>query len=44
MGGKPAARVRDTVVKGKIVTGSPTVLIGSPLDGIACEPCKISAM
>jgi len=44
MGGKPAARMGDSVVKGKIVTGSPTVLIGGAMDGIACEPCKIAAM
>ena len=43
MSGKPAARVRDSVVKGKIVTGSPTVLIGDSADGVACEPCKNAA-
>ncbi|SDZ62523.1 hypothetical protein SAMN05421547_1691, partial [Delftia lacustris] len=29
MSGQPAARITDSVVKGKIVTGSRTVLIGS---------------
>src|SRR5258708_13032165 len=32
MSGKPAARITDSVVKGKIVTGSLTVLIGSQGD------------
>src|SRR3989442_1051445 len=38
MSGKPAARITDSVVKGKIVTGSLTVLIGSQ-GGLACSVC-----
>jgi len=38
MSGKPAARITDSVVKGKIVTGSRTVLIGSQ-GGLACSVC-----
>ena len=38
MSGKPAARISDSVVKGVIVTGSRTVLIGSQ-GGIACSEC-----
>lgn len=38
MSGKPAARISDSVVKSKIVTGSRTVLIGSQ-DGLACSEC-----
>ncbi|MDR3016138.1 MAG: DUF6531 domain-containing protein, partial [Delftia acidovorans] len=36
--GQPAARITDSVVKGKIVTGSRTVLIGSQ-GGLACSVC-----
>lgn len=38
MSGKPAARIGDRVVNGKIVTGSRTVLIGSQ-GGVACSEC-----
>ncbi|MGE8403483.1 MAG: DUF6531 domain-containing protein, partial [Delftia tsuruhatensis] len=38
MSGQPAARITDSVVKGKIVTGSRTVLIGSQ-GGLACSVC-----
>ncbi|WP_326538133.1 RHS repeat-associated core domain-containing protein [Pseudorhodoferax sp.] len=38
MRGKPAARIDDSVVEGKIVTGSRTVLIGSQ-GGRACSEC-----
>ncbi|MBK0116130.1 MULTISPECIES: DUF6531 domain-containing protein, partial [unclassified Delftia] len=38
MSGQPAARITDSVVKGKIVTGSLTVLIGSQ-GGLACSVC-----
>ena len=38
MTGKPAARISDEVVRGKIITGSGTVLIGSQ-GGIACSSC-----
>lgn len=38
MSGKPAARITDSVVHGKIITGSRTVLIGSQ-GGVACSVC-----
>ncbi|MCG8428159.1 MAG: DUF6531 domain-containing protein, partial [Chromatiales bacterium] len=38
MSGKPAVRIGDKVVKGKIVQGSATVLIGSA-GGVACSVC-----
>ena len=38
MSGKPAARISDSVVKGVIITGSATVLIGSQ-GGVACSEC-----
>lgn len=42
MSGKPAARIGDSVVKGKIVTGSPSVLIGDIAEGQAdaCPTCE----
>ena len=40
MTGQPAARIGDSVVKGKIITGSPTVLIGDATGGMADSPCK----
>ncbi|WP_068638332.1 phospholipase A2 [Thauera butanivorans] len=38
MSGKPAARITDGVSDGVIVTGAPTVLIGSQ-GGVACSEC-----
>src|SRR5690554_1898003 len=38
MSGQPAARISDSVVKGVIVSGSATVLIGSQ-GGVACSVC-----
>ena len=38
MSGQPAARITDSVVKGKIVTGSRTVLIGSQGPGLLRLP------
>ncbi len=40
MSGQPAARIGDSVVKGKIITGSATVLIGDATGGMADSPCK----
>ncbi|MBR0566538.1 RHS repeat protein [Azoarcus sp. L1K30] len=42
MSGKPAARIGDAVAKGKIVTGSATVLIGDAAEGAAdrCPTCE----
>lgn len=42
MSGKPVSRIGDVVVKGKIVTGTATVLIGDAAEGLAdqCSTCE----